>query len=466
MTQASQWLEEEQFETPASHDSKRLSFLKFLVRYPIFLLAFGPPIFRSFETNAGMDTSQAHFDLWNVIQVVLLFAVALRAILRLGFEESIRIPKQIRSILRLSLYLGLLFLISVVYSPGRAVSAEFSVLNFLTLICVVEFVVDCYRSSPDWLQCLYHLRLISFLLYLLVVLIVPFRPDLVLAVIPGAGIRLLGNMVAPVTVICPVMAIISAYSFLYRLESRVRSVFFFLVGMAGSILTQMRGMEIALMLCLAILGVAWAKRSRRSAQLFMAGLLGSILLFSGIAGVIGVERIWNTFNRGQNASGIASASGRTEMWKFAFRYCLTHPQGMGYIAGFRSLFTDSFNPVLGAGVKRLGTTHNAFIDILADAGWLALAIYVIIMFKTFALGWRFAKKRATERLAALSESGHAVRCGLLLFLFCMLDGMENSAFCVPLQSYYNYQNIIMAILLGACGTMIAASRSPQARLVE
>jgi hypothetical protein len=48
----------------------------------------------------------------------------------------------------------------------------------------------------------------------------------------------------------------------------------------------------------------------------------------------------------------------------------------------------------------------------------------------------------------------------------MLDGMENSAFCVPLQSYYNYQNIIMAILLGACGTMIAASRSPQARLVE
>jgi O-antigen ligase len=346
------------------------------------------------------------------------------------------------------------------------VSAELSILNLLTLICVVEFVVDCYRNPPNWLQCLFHLRLISFLLFLLVVFIAPFRPGLVLSILPGAGIRMLGNAIAQMNVICPVIVIISAYSFIYRLESRVRSTLFFLIGVAGAILSQTRGMEIALMLCLAILGVAWAKTGRRSAQLFIASFLGSILLVGVIAGVIGGDRIWTTFNRGQDAAGIASASGRTEMWKFAIQYCLTHPQGMGYIAGFRDLFTHSFNLVLGSGVTRLGTTHNAFLDVLADAGWLALALYLAVIIKIFALGWRFAKSRVRATTESYAGPLHAVRCGLLLFVFCMMAGMENSSYCVPLQGAFYYQNIIIAILLGVSATMIAASRNPHVGMAK
>jgi len=60
------------------------------------------------------------------------------------------------------------------------------------------------------------------------------------------------------------------------------------------------------------------------------------------AGAIGGGRIWNTFNKGQSVAGIESASGRTEIWAFVVKSCLAHPQGMGYVAGFRIVFRQYF----------------------------------------------------------------------------------------------------------------------------
>src|ERR1035437_4551858 len=152
MQQSARWIDSNDYEVPGAQHPRRLSFLKFLMRYPIFLLAFGPPIFRSRGALVGVDTSQAHFDFWSIFQVGWISLIALRAILRLAAARSILIPKQIRSILKLAFFLGLLLLASVAYSPGRIVSAEFTILYFLILICVVEFIVDAYRNPPDWMQ--------------------------------------------------------------------------------------------------------------------------------------------------------------------------------------------------------------------------------------------------------------------------------------------------------------------------
>jgi len=465
MNQAAQWINNHEYDAPEARRSGRLSFLKFLLRYPIFLLAFGPPIFRA--PIVGTDTSQAHFDMWNILQVGWISLVALRAILRLTAAEKILIPKQVRSVLTYAMLLGLLFLISVTYSPGRVISTEYSILYFLTLICMIEFIVDVHRAPPNWVQCLFHLRLIGLLLIVLALLTLSFAPSLVVSVVPGAGIRLGGGVVAPLPVIFPIVAIISAYSFLYSLEPRVRSTSFFILGLIGTAIAQTRGAEIALFLTLAILGIGWVKySSKRSAYLFISGFMATTLLAGVLVGAIGGESIWRTFNRGQDMGDIASASGRTEMWKFAIQYCLTHPQGMGYIAGFRALFTTSFSLNLGANVAKLGTTHNAFIDILADAGWLALAVYSIMMFKVLALGWRSAKKRTPVTLGSDDASRHAIRCFLLLFCYCMMEGMENSVFCIPLQGPFYYQNLIIAVILGASATMVASSRSQHAPFVR
>jgi len=417
------------------------------------------------QTVAG-DTSQAHFDFWSVYQVGWISLIALRAILRLASARSIRIPKQIRSILRYAFFLGLLFLVSVAYSPGRIVSLEFSILYFLTLICVVEFIVDTYREAPDWLQCIFQLRLVSLMLFGAVLLTLPFAPSLVMAIVPGAGIRLLGNAVGSTPVLCPIIAIISAYSLLHSLESRVRATGFFLVGLAGTLMTQSRGTEVALFIVLAILSLGWAKKSRRSAYILIFAVAASILLAAAVVGSIGGGRIWNAFNRGQDVAGIANASGRTEIWKFAIQYSMTHPQGMGYVAGFRNIFTHHFDLNFEGDVTHLGTTHNTFVQYLVDGGWLGFLLFLIMSVKVVALGWRVTKKRSLVRLASECSTPHAIRCALLLLVFCFVEGMDTSVFNIPLQCAFYYQNIIVAIILGASASVLIASRFRRSFLVK
>lgn len=453
MKQSAQRIDDNEVELPWVQHPRRLSFLKFLMRYPIFLLAFGPPILR----HQAIDATKGVIDIWSFIQVGLLATITIRAIYRLAFAQSILIPKQIRSIFKLFFWLGALFFASVIYSPSRLISAAYCVLYFLTVICMIEFVVDIYKDPPDWMQCLFDLRFIALLLFAVVLFTFPFAPSIILT--HEAGIRLSGGPVAPVTVICPIIAIISAYSFLHGLESRVRSVFFFLVGLVGTLITQSRGAELALLLCLAILGAGWAKTGKRSAYFFISSLMALILFVGAVVGAIGGGRIWRIVNRGESAEGIASASGREEMWRFVTQYCIAHPQGMGYVAGFRDLFREYFvlDPQDIPG--RIGNAHNTYMQALADAGWLSLAIYLVLLVRIILLGWRFAKVRSPVIAAAHSLPQHALRCALLLLTFCLADGMDSADFCVPLREPFYLQNIIVAIILGISAVLLAASRT-------
>ena len=440
---------------------KRLSLPQFLGQYPIFLLAFGPPIFRLPDVGAsGAATAQAHADIWNLFQVAWIAAIALLAISRLVRAQSVRIPRQIRTILTLIIFLGLLFLASVAYSPGRIVSLEMTVVYFLTLICVTEFVAKVYLCPPNWMQCLFVLRLIYFLLFILIVLTLLFRPTIVMAHITGAGVRLIGGRVGESGIVPEAIAIISAYSFLYSLEPRSRAAFFFLVGIAGTAASQMRGAEIVLLLTLAVMGVRWAQTSRRAAHLFVAMSLGLVLLFSASIAVIGPERVWKVFNRGESASSIQSLSGRTVIWKFIMHYVITHPQGMGYVAGMRSIFTQSFNLNYGKmNIASLGEAHNLYLQYLADAGWVALGLYILLALKVFTLGLRFAGNGVRPLSTQLSEARHALRCTLLLLLYVLGEGMENSEFALPLNQQFYAHWLIVAIVLGICAWMIAEARA-------
>jgi O-antigen ligase len=327
------------------------------------------------------------------------------------------------------------------------------------LICVIEFVVDVYQNPPNWINCLFYLRQILLLLFALVLLVLFIDPKLVMMIVREGGIRLLGGHVATMTVVPEFIAIISAYSFLYSLEPRVKSTLFFLIGLTGTLVTQARGAEIGLFISLAILCVVWAKDKKRSVSILISGVIACVLLAWTVAGTVGAENIWDTFNRGQDAEGIATASGRSEVWSFAIQYCIAHPQGMGYVAGFRSIFTKHFSLMLNLDYSHLGNTHNSFLQVLVDAGWVALALYLAMLAKTIALGLRLAKKRVLVELPSNSVARHAIRCGLLLLLYCFLCGMGGSDFCVPLQPCFYYQNIIIAVILGASARLLAASRS-------
>jgi O-Antigen ligase len=446
--------------------SRHFSSLKFLMRYPMFLLAFGPPIFREHVNLRGLDTSQAHFDFWSIIQVAWIGVPTVRAVIRLIFAESLRVPRRVQTILRLAFFLGLLYLISVVYSPGRVISAEFSLLYFATIICVAEFIVDVYKEPPNWIECIFQLRRIAFIVLMIIVVILFFDPAMVLTAVPGEGIRLRGGAVGDTDLLGSVIALISAYTFLHSLEPKVKSTFFFLVGLAGTLATQGRGTVIALFFVLLFLGVQWAKTSGRTAFLFISGFIASILLSGLTLAVIGGGNIWKHISRGQETADLATASGRTEMWAFAFTNSLKHPQGMGYVAGFRNYFTNTLNLHFGSNVANLGNCHNSFVQVLADAGWLALALYLMMNVRILILGWRFATKRVVASLASENGAPHAIRCAMLMLLMFFIEGMESSDFDIPLRQAFYFQNIVVAIILGASARMLIAHRNRRPTFVR
>jgi len=335
----------------------------------------------------------------------------------------------------------------------------YSGLYFLSFACVVEFVVDIYRTPPNWMQCLLHLRLIALLLLSLDLIVLYFNPKLVIGNLGEAGLSFGGGLVGPTPLICPMIAIISAYAFQRSLEPRGRSVFLFLIGLAGSLGTQSRGCGLALLATLAILAIRWAMAGVRTAYLIISGFMAFVLIFGVALGGVGGGSLWRIVNKGQNAEGIATGSGRTEIWQFVLQYCLKHPLGMGYVAGFRMIFRDYFAVGLLLTPASIGNAHNSHIQVLADAGWLALAIYLAMMTKILRLTWRFKIERPYSRIGSDSLPREALECGMFMLVFCFLEGIDTSVFSVPLTASFYWQNIIIAMILGISARMLANSRS-------
>jgi len=434
---------------------RRISAFKFFKIYPIFLLAFGPPLFRPLR---GVDITQGQVDIWSYFQVGLIVLVSVPAILRIVVADTITIPIQVRTVLRLAILLGLLFVLSAVYTTDRLTTVAYSICYFLTLICMVEFIAQVCRNPPNWMQCLYQLRLIAFILLVLVFLTLFFDSGLVMNFEVDAGIRFLGGGVAPISIICPIITIISAHALLHNLESRIQSVFSLIVGLAGTLITRSRGSEVALLFALAIVVMFWARLSRRTMYVFISGFILFILLSGVFVGFIGTERIWSIFNRGEDISGIESASGRTYIWSFVFHYCISHPWGMGYVAGFRTIFRNYYSLGLPLVVSRIGNAHNSFIQVLADAGWPALIVYLIMIARVVTVAWRAAKVPSSRTQEYGCAPGHVMTCALSLLVFCIVGGTTGADYVVPMRASFYFQNIIIAIILGAYARALIAVR--------
>jgi len=298
------------------------------------------------------------------------------------------------------------------------------------------------------------------LLFAVVLLTLAFAPSFVMVIVPGAGIRLIGGSVASMPIVCPLIVIISAYTFLHSLESRTRAALFFLVGLAGTLVIQTRGAELSLLVVLPAMAIGWAKSSVRSAQTLIAVGMFALLIGGVVVGVVGGGRIWITFNRGADTESFFTASGRAGVWADVIRYSLIHPQGMGYIAGIRaSRISTSSNASMHVTLNHVGGTDNSYMEVLTDAGWLALALYLLMLVRTVALGWRFAKKDASSALASDIFVRHSIQCALWSLTYCLGEGMESSFYVVPLKQEFYIQYILIAIILGASASVLIGLRS-------
>ena len=110
-------------------------------------------------------------------------------------------------------------------------------------------------------------------------------------------------------------------------------------------------------------------------------------------------------------------------------------------------------------IASLGEAHNLYLQYLADAGWVGLGLYLFLAFKVITLGLRFARKNVRPISEQHGEARHALRCTLLLFLYVLGEGMENSEFALPLNQQFYAHWIIIGLVLGICTWMIREARA-------
>jgi O-antigen ligase len=132
---------------------------------------------------------------------------------------------------------------------------------------------------------------------------------------------------------------------------------------------------------------------------------------------------------------------------------------MGYVAGFRTIFRQYYSLGLPLVVSRIGNAHNSYIQVLADAGWPALAVYLIMIVRIVAVGWRAAKVPSSKIPEYGCAPGRVMACALALLFFCFACGITVADFVVPMRASYYYQNIIIAIILGAYARALIAARA-------
>jgi len=210
----------------------------------------------------------------------------------------------------------------------------------------------------------------------------------------------------------------------------------------------MAGAAISLFLVLMVLGVGWA-RTKKHAVIILASAAAIFVLLAGLIAVtLGSSRISQGISHNQPVSEVMSGSGRVEEWEALMRYCVDHPQGMGYIAGVRYYRIGRFAPGTPFD-HQVGGTDNGYMEVLADAGWLALVTYAAMFARTAGLGWRIAKNHGFAHAAPSPDGFPALQCMLLVFLYCLLEQMENSDFVTPLRQCFYLQYILMAMILGA-----------------
>ena len=85
-------------------------------------------------------------------------------------------------------------------------------------------------------------------------------------------------------------------------------------------------------------------------------------------------------------------------------------------------------------------------------------LYLLLVFELLTLGLRFAKKNVRPISGRQGEARDALRCTLLLLLYVLGEGMENSEFALPLNQQFYAHWILVALVLGICAWMIRDAR--------
>jgi hypothetical protein len=402
-------------------------------QYPLLLLLLGPPVIRVELREASASASGA-FDAWVLLQVAFYAVLGVRSVWYLHRTRQRRQVRGFWTFVKMSVALSVLLILSSAYSPEPKLTFAYGILFLCGQLIVFQFVAQASCEDVPLLALMAKARTIAIGLAVLVgaVALVSIRAAGGVY-IPEAGFRILGGSVAPMPVLGQVIFAVSFYFMLFKLEPFRKSLFCLAVGIAVLAIAQTRSTYIVVVLAFAYVLCMWMKTSKSARlQFFAIIFLLPVLIGAGVS-ALGGDRVYQVLTRGQSEEGLKTLSGRTYVNDFVLHTVAQSPQGIGYVAGFRSRFMalrDSSAPL---DPTRIGNAHNMYFEVLAGAGWLALATFIALL----ALIARHALQKRTPDFMRTAR-WHVRNLAWILFLSMLVLGLFSSEFVLPARACFGY----------------------------
>lgn len=205
-----------------------------------------------------------------------------------------------------------------------------------------------------------------------------------------------------------VWALPMGYYFMVHAKSKYQQMLYFFCSftlLIGIICTESRQAFLALLFYGIIIFMASKRKMLFSILFFIIVLMGSTLV---------PETYWERMETIQNYEEDASATGRLEIWSYAYKLWTQNPiLGIGP-GNFKKNSPDFF------GQERV--THNTYFQILSELGLVGFCLFSLIMFLTIlALGRIIIQFRNdTGENSEISSIALMARLGLMGLLICCL----------------------------------------------
>lgn len=409
-----------------------------LFRLPIFWLFMGPPALRAggWGHSALESMQSSGQDIWNIIRLVwwMVFGlVALAEVMR-DRETLYDMLSRLGSLHR---WVGLLML-TLLASAAVAPMPMFTLVNASMFVVMVFAALDLalkiYRGVLTIERSLRLLLYVSTGMLVLVQACLWYDPWMV-----GAdtfmGFRVRGNNVAYTPILAQTMAFVSYY-FWTKDKSWKRLIYLALMGWCvyWLYISQTRSAYLSLFLGIFLLAWYWGNMRRNLVALVVLGALVGILLttltllYDVSDGVKwryeqAYERFvlrdrWAVEDEDFARENLASLNGRSEVVALLSRHAWTQPLGLGYVTGPRVLL-QSEDAVEELQSAAFGNAHNAFVEIWAGGGYLALLGYLALIF----LVLRYSSQLAFRPLFIMR----------LLCLLVLFEGLFESDLVLPFK---------------------------------
>lgn len=331
-----------------------------LVTVLLTLVIWGPPRIRLEDRDASVALENPlDLDAAAIFQVATVVLAAIAAAIMILHLKKATVKGTLKKAMQCYILLGILAVVSTVYSPNPLYTAFFSARFLVAIALPIAFIArGGPRSARTALHCV---RFVAIYQTLAILGIGAFAPDLVGTTQQGLGYRLNGGPLGDYGISAAVWLIFLTVDFLHSGTPSDRLIKAAIASLPLTYLYFARS-RTTLIACLAACMLVAAMRRPGKVTIAAIGMTAMLAIALGTGTFAPIE---SYLRRGQTNAELETLSGRTQVFSFLIDEWRANPIfGSGYAAGSRVSLLRYMNETNSS----LGAAHDILSRSLVDLG--------------------------------------------------------------------------------------------------